>query len=348
MSDPNDFVTTVPASPPPSPNVDQTPSPHAIEADARETWVTNNEMSDNIAANDFEKQVHGRMDSKSIEFRQMTNYKMTAEQKKVIDGKKDDALGQFSASGQVTWNTNKKNKKSKNNVKATPLSPSDRKKAANGLPNNIECGMFMHVQEVRNDSAKIGLFSSILESVTEDFCHLNHDVPPNDALSDVMLQAGDHFWMEIAETPDSLPSKLWQLERAYLHFKTEKRPLAKVAVICLNGVKDVYDEAVKLAVNHFKTDKLTLWTILKEIPVYVLYTPNRNIYRSLYKIETQMATKSDLEELRKTMATKSDLEELRKTMATNLDKVVAAVESLSKRPYSGSDSVGNSHGGGEV
>jgi hypothetical protein len=68
----------------------------------------------------------------------------------------------------------------------------------------------------------------------------------------------------------------------------EGRPLAKVAVICLNGEKDLYDEAVKIADEHYNQGELTAWIILKEIPVYVLYTPNRNVYRSLFKIETQL------------------------------------------------------------
>ena len=362
----NIVVVTVPASPPPppprpSPNVEQTPSPDAIVAEFHETWLTNDEMSDKISANDemsdkisaidFEKQVLGRMDSNIIEFRQMTHYKMTKKEKETIDKSKTGALAQFVPNGRVTWNTNKETKQ--NTTPTTPQSPADRKNSKDhGLPNNIECDMFMHVQKVKNDNEEIGVFSYILESVTEkkDVFQLNpgYDKSRNEALPDVMLQADDHLWIEIAETPDSIPGKLWQLNRAYVHFETQERPLAKVAVICLNGEKDLYDDAVKIALNHWNADELTSWTILKKIPVYVLYTPNRNVYRSLHKIETQMATKSDLVELR------SDLEGLRKTMATmetNLAEVLAAVKSSSSqswRPWWLRWRRANSHDGGQV
>jgi hypothetical protein len=424
-----DVVATPQSSPPPtlspSPPVELTP----VEADYGDTWVTSDELSDEISTNAFEKQVLGRMNSEGIDFQQMTHYKITNEQKASIDAHKDSALKQFVPSGKLSWDANKKNKNNssnrkntakqtptslqaegnqegkgtptntnnndantttptslqegnqddkgtrtnkkrnkkktpktpqsnegdqdhkgtptnnKSNKNATPTTPQsqvDRRKAQEeGAPNNIECDMFMHITGVRNDDASIPLFASILSSVTQPghFCQLNQEKGLVE-VRDVLLEADDHFWMEIAETPDSLPSKLWQLERAHLHFEKTECLVAKVAVICLNGEKTLYDEAVRLAVEHYKNGELSEWKILKKIPVYVLYTPNRNVYRSLFNIETQMVVLTaqsetltkEVAELRKTTAAQS---ETMAAQSTKLDAVLALVTSFSqsKRPW---------------
>jgi hypothetical protein len=282
--------------------------------------------------NDLEKQVLGRMDSEGVKFRQMKTYDLTDAQKEPIDAHKEAKLSEFVPSGRVTWNTNK----------TTPQKPKGRKQAKEGEEigeNNIECDMLMHVLELSNGREEIALFDSILKGVQVDFTLLNPSLVDEKFTTDVMLQPQDILHIEIAETPDSLPRKLFQLERLFIHFDEFDevgQPVAKVAVICLNGEKTLYDEAVKLALEQIKEE--TQWVILQKIPVYVLYTPNRNVYRSLYEIEKQLiavheematnqdalATKQDSlatkqDALRKEMATKQD------ALATKLDKILAMV-----------------------
>jgi hypothetical protein len=140
-------------SPPPPPTDKPTPPPPVdVKVGSRETWVTSDEKSDKMSANDFEKQVLGRMNSEGIEFRQMTNYKMTNEQKALIDENKLPALQQFVARGRVTWDTNKNSKKKKHG-NTTPQARQDRK----SLANNIECDMFMHITGVRSEDEKAAL-----------------------------------------------------------------------------------------------------------------------------------------------------------------------------------------------
>jgi hypothetical protein len=64
---------------------------------------------------------------------------------------------------------------------------------------------------------------------------------------DVKLKEDDMLWVEIAETPQRVRNKLYQLERAYRHFKSIGRDdcLPKVAVICLNGEQGLFRTANK-------------------------------------------------------------------------------------------------------
>jgi len=64
---------------------------------------------------------------------------------------------------------------------------------------------------------------------------------------DVKLHENDWLWMEIAQTSQSLRSKLLQLERAYRHFDTTEKNnhLPRVAVVCLNGERAIFTKAVE-------------------------------------------------------------------------------------------------------
>jgi hypothetical protein len=309
-----------------------TPPPNAAAVEKppeTENWVHSDGVSDHIAANDFEKQLMGRLDTEGVKCRQMKACALTDAQKDLTDADKEAKLSEFVPSGRVTWNTNKKEPRNKSHRRSV--------KTVGEGKHVIECDMF-NILELANDQEEIALFGSIPKDVQVDFTLLNPSLFDEKFKTDVMLQPEDILHIEIAETPDALPGKLWQLERLFIHFDKVEKPVAKVAVICSNGKKTLYDEAVKLALEQIKDN--TQWVILKKIPVYVLYTPNRNVYRSLFEIEKQlkeMVTKSDLDALRKETKsdldalrkeTKSDLDALRKEMATNQDALATKLDNI--------------------
>eukprot|EP00978_Attheya_sp_CCMP212_P037714 scaffold180528_cov53-Attheya_sp.AAC.2 len=102
----------------------------------------------------------------------------------------------------------------------------------------------------------------------------------------------------IAQTPNSLRNKLEQLERAFRYYEKNKageegKKLGppSAAVICLNGERADYKRVVQHIQELFCENKLQKWDILKSnVPVFVTFTPYRNIYGSLKTINTELKT----------------------------------------------------------
>jgi len=91
----------------------------------------------------------------------------------------------------------------------------------------IECDFYA---EIANAEGPVSL-KSMLSDVSTEFKCLN-----GGGNVDVDLDEGDYMWMEVAETANSMRSKMYQLERAY-RFMSEHDPvcLPKCTVVCLNG-----------------------------------------------------------------------------------------------------------------
>ena len=139
---------------------------------------------------------------------------------------------------------------------------------------------------------------SILRDVCDEVVYFN----PSSALSkpdgqkameQVLLTSGDEVWMEIAETPKSLRGKLWQLERAFRHFKQEgnnRPPNVKAFIVCLNGEREKFTIATS-KVRDLNTDKAFLknWEIFSHnIPVFAIFTPYRNVYGALHEVNAKI------------------------------------------------------------
>ena len=135
---------------------------------------------------------------------------------------------------------------------------------------------------------------SILRDVCDEVVYFN----PSSALSEtdvqkameqVQLTLGDEVWMEIAETPKSLRGKLWQLERAFRHFKQEGNnhpPNVKAFIVCLNGEREKFTIATgQVRALNMNKKFLDNWQIFKQdIRVFAIFTPYRNVYGALHEV----------------------------------------------------------------
>lgn len=253
------------------------------------------------AVNEFERQVFGRINAQGFAGKQLAGYILTDEEK----GKLDQEL--IKAESQVThikktlsWDT--KNYKKRKKQRGT---------TGDCTTHSIECDFYVQLTKVNGNSGTVSL-RSILLDVAEDIQQLNESSSAG-RKQDVMLETDDLLWMEIAETPQSLRNKLLQLERAYRLFKENNdKLLPRVAVVCLNGEKGKFDAAVRHLRELSTKGDLSKWEILKsEVPVFVTYTPYRNVYGSMRQVTTDMI---EVKSAMKTMAKKSDIAEVKSEM----------------------------------
>jgi hypothetical protein len=67
----------------------------------------------------------------------------------------------------------------------------------------------------------------------------------SDGKPTIPVKKGDAFWTEISEDPRLTLSKLWQLQCAFCALcEHEDGVHPKAAIVCLNGDKDTFSEAV--------------------------------------------------------------------------------------------------------
>jgi len=266
-------------------------------------WSNVEGIQHTYAVHEYERQVFGRINARDFSAWHLLSYQMEEEDKKEMDEELKKAVSQFTPiKNCIKWQTvGKKSNKKK-----------QQEQAVDGL-HTIECDLYMRLTGMDDDGTVSCM--EILKDLTDDIHLINKDAKGlqenTDGTWDVKLENDSMLWMEVAETPQSLRYKLVQLERAVRFFKKapgdKNAPGAKqlpaVAIICLNGEPGLF----KIAVEHFKTlyknNLLTKWVIFKEkIPVFVTFTPFRNVYGTLQEIKTSMVTKTDLAELKYLMA----------------------------------------------
>ena len=138
------------------------------------------------------------------------------------------------------------------------------------------------------------------------------------------------IFVEITQGPQFLLQKLWQLERALYILSYFNTPITPSSlVVLLNGEEQEARDAIDLI-------KIPDGSLISRYPLYIGWTPTRNIFKSLKNLQDDMTgVKADINGLKADMTgVKADINGLKADMAgvkdnlSNLTNSVASLESL--------------------
>jgi len=274
------------------------------------------------AAKEFEKQILGRLSAGGFNASQLTSYKLLKEDQ--IDLYNDELIP---AQDQLTNIPTVLNwEKGLPRMKKVPESQK-------GTYSEFECDLYFKITEM--EAGMTSSIDHIFKDVVEKKIGLNFDI--EDSLE---VEAGDWVWVEIAETPQSLKSKMMQLERAYRCYsnfdkyfgkKNEHEfsvDVPKYFIICLNGEPNLFDMAADHVRKLYEKKKLDKWSFLDSgIQCVLTYTPYRNVYGVLKTMNDEIATiKDEIATIKDDIATtKDEMANMNDKMATkddmkNMDK----------------------------
>ena len=154
----------------------------------------------------------------------------------------------------------------------------------------IECGVYLR------STSPISLVE-IFKECSDTFVPLtSHNV-----VDSVTTTASQQVLLcEVAETPESMREKLWQLERAVSYGPEDFRKPAFL-VVCLNGEKVKFDSAV-LAVKDTLLPRVLGCNesspVIANFPVFAVWTPYRNVYAEIKTMKMDMESmKGDIHAL---------------------------------------------------
>ena len=146
-------------------------------------------------------------------------------------------------------------------------------------------------------------------------------INPRDGESDVGLQRGDMVWIEVAEKPQNLREKLLQLERAVRHFRGQEYDITGgrgAVMICLNGEQGLFEKCLNHLRDLYNTGRLNTWAIFaSRVPLFLVYTPYRNVHKSIVDLEKKLDKRMDKMERK--------MEQQMQTMQQQMQEVFNAV-----------------------
>ena len=225
------------------------------------TWQPTQEVQHVYTTQEFERQVFGRLQSQNVQLQRLSQWSLSSEKAVASQALRVQWENVITNSANVGWKPSKQAK----NV-GQPLGPM-----------SLECDMVYRV-----DGADPLSVSNFVKDVACEH-HVLWGMTP---LSELCVEPGQIFAGEVAETPESLKDKLWQLERL-LQYCPEMEERVKVCAVFLNGealkTKCVSDHVATL----FKRLQDSNWKIAKK-PTFVFWTPFRNTYAELSSLTTKL------------------------------------------------------------
>ena len=129
---------------------------------------------------------------------------------------------------------------------------------------------------------------------------------------------------EVAQTPQSMRAKFWQLERA-LQFGPPELKSPTCCVVCINGDAALFEDAVHAA----RKSLFQATTCLSAVPVYAIWTEYRNTYAEIRAVKDELKeliAKSDRSE-----AAIKGSEAAIKELSAKSDRNEAAIKELSDK-----------------
>jgi len=159
-----------------------------------------------------------------------------------------------------------------------------------------ECDLLFRVDSTSEES--FSLQDDLFKDVCDFSTLLNPGVvssAPDPLDRSLDIYPGDLIIGEIAETPASLKEKLWQVERSFRLLKLEGEVVGtpRVGIVCLNGERNIAERVSEYVRTQFVENQLKSWSILHEIPVYVIWTPYRNVFGSIKDLNERMDGMND-------------------------------------------------------
>ncbi len=265
-------------------------------------WASAGALNHTYAAKEFERQVFGRLQS-DPEAQRVMMFSVRAN----LDREKSDYLSSFPRAQGLRWND--KEVGSAKNIANPAKANLDQEKGAD-VSITVEGDLYLKKEGLQLSE----LFKDCADAYNV-IC-----APDGTCAEDVWKIATTAelpiMMCEVAETPQSLRGKLWQLERAITYGPDEFKTGTRAAVVCLNGDRCTFDTAVAAAKGYFSSEAAQRFAPgLTAIPVIAIWTQYRNVYAEIRTMKRDLDTvKSDLDTV------KSDLDTVKATMATMVTK----------------------------
>jgi len=248
-------------------------------------WTAASDIQHTWSKDQFELQVFARLqDDEGVE--RLAEYEVSASKGQVMTKKQNFNK----AFRNYTWKTEKSPKSKNRPEQNTPVG-------------TVECDIYLRCQSEDLDVKQ--LFSECVDNVT------NLTLTNNSWET----QKFGILLAEVAETPNSLRSKLFQLERALTWGPAEITDPA-CCVVCINGDRARFDAAVRAAVAGLRA--LGVDAKLNSFPVYAIWMQFRNTYAEIRKMREQIDNvKKEMKDSMDTM--KDDMDTMKKEMKDNMD-----------------------------
>ena len=281
---------------------------------ATNAWSPAGELGHTYAVKEFERQVFSRMVTCG-EFARQSEYTILGEATlKAYHDFRQEFLTSNSGIKEpegFKWKTEKVEKSTKQRAHEA------------GQTYKFECDMYIKMLTTTQ-------VSELLKNCYSEVMALNPAAKSTE-WKQLSLSAGDVMLLEVAETPESMKAKIWQLIRA-MSFGPEGFRSPKVCVVCLNG-EPLKFEAAARAVR----DGLNESMFPAVVPLFGLWTPYRNVYKEIVDMKTDMAgMKTDIAKLDAGMAgmktamagMKTDIAKLDAKLDAGMAKLDAKLEKI--------------------
>lgn len=226
-------------------------------ASASDTWVAIGEVAHTYTVKEFERQVYARLAPTFAAAQRLPFYTARAP----AGGAPIDSYHrQFQQQVRPPPNLHWKDSEQGGKGATTPGTP-------------VECDLYVRLGEGANVQT---LFEGCAEDQVSVTGHGQWSSLATSATKSVIL-------CEVAETPESIRAKLWQLERAMICGPESLRsPVA--CVVCINGERSrfrVFAEAASRALTGAPF-------ALCHVPVFAIWTPYRNVYAELTRVNVRL------------------------------------------------------------
>lgn len=147
-----------------------------------------------------------------------------------------------------------------------------------GATGAVECDLFLRCKE-----------PTLLADVFKDCADQIVSLSPQPLVWNEVTTTEDRrvLLCEIAETPENLREKLWQLERALSCGPEDLRSPAAL-VVCLNGDKVKFDAATCAMKKYFDEEEKDELPAIARFPLFAIWTPYRNTYAEVKQLHLEV------------------------------------------------------------
>ncbi len=277
-------------------------------------WQDASDLLHIYTVEEIERQVYARL--QPIDgVRRVSEYNIPASRVSDVEVAANAFSSSFPRPTAFAWNgRGQSQSKDQNKV---PQTPSDM---------TMECDLYLKllpgtsIRDLFNDCA-------------DEVVHLNQPVSTGSGTSWADLaptEDRDVLLAEVAETPESLRTKLWQLQRAMQFGPAEFRTNAFAAVVCIDGEKPKFVAACDAINVALGSTSAIGWELFTSVPVFAIWTPYRNVYTEMKSLKSDIAElKSDVAGVKSDIAgLRTDVAGLRTEVTANSAKLDAILEKL--------------------
>ena len=274
-------------------------------------WTSAVELQHIWSKDNFERQVYARLASFQ-KVQRLAEYKV-AKKTLLIDQQYRSFAKQFCSPKGFSW---------------SPVKRASRNKVNNKV-DTFECDLYIKCPSASQLTVS-HVFRDCVDRLRAITTHANR--------SHWDQQTFGVLLAEVAQTPQSMRAKFWQLERA-LQFGPPELKSPTCCVVCINGDAALFEDAVHAA----RKSLFQATTCLSAVPVYAIWTEYRNTYAEIRAVKDELKeliAKSDRSEAAikgseaaiKELSAKSDRSEAAiKELSAKSDRSEAAIKELSAK-----------------